>query len=162
MNFKDFFQVGMNFETFVGTGSKSERDRIPKNYNRIIMDENTLQRIGKLKKLNFLIAGEIWCPDVQLNSSVVKKICDNNPLLDLRMITKGRGEKYLKPLLQIENFKIPVILILDEEYNLISTFLERPEKVKEIENFEEIKLEYLKGKYLSETLEEILTLCEKR
>lgn len=161
MNFKEFFQMGMNFETFVGTGSKSERDRIPKNYNRIFFSEEAEKKIAKLKNLNFLIAGEIWCPDVQLNSTVIKKICDHNPLLDLKVITKGRGEKYLKPLLQIENFKIPTILILDGEYNLIGTFLEKPKKVKEILDFEEIKMEYLKGKYLTDTLEEILNICEK-
>lgn len=161
MNFKELFEVGFNFETFVGTGCKTERDRIPKNYSRINFSKELIEIISNIdKKINFLIAGEIWCFDVQLNSTVVKKFCDLNNNFDMRIITKGRGEKFLKPILEIEIFKIPTIVILDENFNLLGTFIERPEAVKKYHNFEDIKMEYLKGNFLTDTAQDILKIIK--
>ncbi|MBC2856930.1 MAG: thioredoxin family protein [Cetobacterium sp.] len=155
MNFKELFEVGVNFDTFVGTGSKSERDRIPKNYSRVIFSEEFIKSIRNYdKKINFLISAEMWCFDAQLNSTVVKKICELNSNFDLKVITKGRGEKFVKPLLEIDNFKIPTILVLDENFELLGMFIEKPETVK-LENFEDIKMDYLKGAYLKDTASQI-------
>ncbi|MGL6113654.1 thioredoxin family protein [Cetobacterium sp. SF1] len=157
MNIKELYEVGLNFEAFMGVGSKSERDRIPKNYSRINLEEDDILRIKSIdEKILFLVVGEPWCMDFQLNITVLKKICENNDNLDFSIITKGRGEKYLKPILEMEEFKIPLIVPLNEKYEICGEiFKERPEIVKKL-NFEEIKIDYLKGKYLKNTFEDIL------
>lgn len=162
MNLKEMYEVGWNFDTFVGTGAKSERERIPKNYSRIALGEELISEIISVeKKIKFLVSAEIWCFDAQLNTTVIKKLCDMNQNFDMRVITKGRGEKYLKPLLEIDTFKIPTVVIMDEEYNILGTFIERPASVKAVENFEDIKMEYLKGAYLADTAEDILDIIKK-
>ncbi|MGL4980653.1 MAG: thioredoxin family protein [Fusobacteriaceae bacterium] len=161
MNLREFYDVGMNFEMFVGTGSRSERDRIPKNYSRISLSDEQIEKIKKFGTVKFLIVGEIWCFDVQLNSSVVRKFCEINHNFDMRVITKGRGEKFLKPMLELENIKIPLILILNEEGELLGKFHERPETVKAHSDFQEIKMEYFKGAYLKDTVKELIEILEK-
>lgn len=161
MNFIEFYEIGMNFETFVGTGSRSERDRIPKNYGRIQISAGDLEKIKAFDTVKFLIVGEIWCPDVQLNGSVVRKFCEINHNFDMRVITKGRGEKFLKPILELEELKIPLILILDEEGNLLGKFAERPQTVKALPDFQEIKIDYMKGAYLKDTVAELIEIIEK-
>lgn len=161
MNLREFYDVGMNFETFVGTGSRSERDRIPKNYSRIPMKSEDIEKIKSFGAVKFLIVGEIWCPDVQLNSSVVRKFCEINHNFDMRVITKGRGEKFLKPMLELEEIKLPLILILNEEGELLERFIERPKVVKAYSDFQEIKIEYLKGAYLKDTVQELIELLDK-
>lgn len=160
MNLLEFYDIGMNFEMFVGTGSRSERDRIPKNYGRISLTAEQIEKIKSMEPIKFLLVGEIWCTDVQLNGSVVRKFCEINHNFDMRVITKGRGEKFLKPMLELLEMKVPLILILDSEGNLLGKFVERPEAVKAVSNFEDIKMDYLKGAYLKDTVSDLINIIE--
>ncbi|MGL6064406.1 MAG: GNAT family N-acetyltransferase [Fusobacteriaceae bacterium] len=153
---EELFHVGINFETFVGAGLRSERDRIVKNYSRVTIPNDLEDKISNAtNKINFLVVGEMWCPDVQLNVTTVKKIMDMNQNFDMRIITKGRGEKYLKSILGIYNFKVPTILILNEKFEVLDVFIERNKIVKE-KNFKDIKMQYLKGEFIEETIREIV------
>ncbi len=159
MTFEELFLCGMNYENYVGTGTREERLRIPKNYSRINLEEEVLERIqGVDRKVNFLCVGEMWCPDCQLNLSVIKKLCEVNTNFEMSVVTMGRGQKFLSESLGIEQMKIPTVVVLDENYEKIGVFLERPEVVKGAENYEEIKMDYLKGKYLADTAEDLLRI----
>ncbi|MGL5656759.1 MAG: thioredoxin family protein [Fusobacteriaceae bacterium] len=159
MNLKELYLAGINFESFIGTGTKTERDRFPKNYSRVEITSEEIEKIKKIdKKINFLVSGEVWCTDFQLNVTALKKICELNDKLEISIITKGRGEKYLKSILGLEEFRVPVIVPLNENFEMCGkVFIERPNKIKNI-IFEEIKMEYLKGKYLRNTIEELIEI----
>ncbi|GLI57029.1 thioredoxin family protein [Propionigenium maris DSM 9537] len=157
MTFEELFDCGVNYETYVGSGTKEERARIPKNYSRINFETSLSEKIsGISKKVNFLCVGEIWCPDCQLNLTVIKKMCEVNTNFEISVITRGRGQKFLSEALGLDEVKIPTVVILDENYEKMGVFLEQPEVVRSSENYEEIELDYLKGKYLSDTAEDIL------
>lgn len=156
MTLKELYEVGCTFESSVGEGTKSERARIPKNLSRIILDDKLTKNIINFdKEIKFLVAGEIWCPDYQLNGSVLKKFMDLNTNFDISVITMARGKKYLEPILNIENAKYPLIVALDKDFNILGTFQERPEIVKNVECFDDIKLDYYKGKYLINSTNDI-------
>ena len=156
MTLKELYEVGCTFESSVGEGTKSERARIPKNSSRIILgDELTEKIINFEKEIKFLVAGEIWCPDYQLNGSVLKRFMDLNSNFDMSVITMARGKKYLEPILNIENAKYPLIVVLDKDFNILGNFQERPIVVKNIECFDDIKLDYYKGKYLIDSANDI-------
>ncbi len=159
MNLRELYLAGINFESFIGTGTKIERDRFPKNYSRIEITLEEVEKIKKIdKKINFLVSGEVWCPDFQLNVTTLKKICELNPNLDISIITKGRGEKYLKPILGLEQFKVPVIVPLNHNFEICGKlFIETPNEIKKLV-FEDIKMEYLKGKYLRDTVKELVEI----
>ena len=159
MTFEELFDCGVNYETYVGSGTKEERARIPKNYSRVRFEESLSEKIaGISKKVNFLCVGEIWCPDCQLNLTVIKKMCELNPQMEISVITRGRGQKFLSEALGLEEVKIPTVVLLDENYEKIGVFLEKPEVVKRSENYEEIELDYLKGKYLTDAAEDLLKM----
>lgn len=161
MTFEELFLCGQDHETYVETGTMEERERIPKNYSRIELDGDLKKRIGRIsKKIYFLCVGEMWCPDCQLNLTVIKKMCQINPNFEMSVITRGRGQKFLSEALELEEVKIPTVVVLDENYNKLGVFLERPEAVKDIERFEEIKMDYLKGKYLSSTAIDLMKIIE--
>lgn len=156
MTLKELYEVGCTFESSVGEGTKSERARIPKNSSRIILgDELTEKIINFEKEIKFLVAGEIWCPDYQLNGSVLKRFMDLNCNFDMSVITMARGKKYLEPILNIENAKYPLIVVLDKDFNILGDFQERPKVVKNVECFDDIKLDYYKGKYLIDSANDI-------
>ena len=159
MTFEELFDCGVNYETYVGTGTKEERARIPKNYSRVNFEDFFSEKIaGISKKVNFLCVGEIWCPDCQLNLTVIKKMCELNPQMEISVITRGRGQKFLSEALELEEVKIPTVVILDENYEKIGVFLEQPEVVKESENYDEIELDYLKGRYLTDTAKDLIKI----
>ena len=162
MSIIELFEVGTTFEATVGEGTKSERARIPKNYSRIDLPKEIMEEIKNIDyEINFLVSGEIWCPDYQLNGTVLKKFCDLNNNFNMSIITMARGKKFLAPLLQIEkeNFKGPTIVITDKDFNILGYFEERPLVVKE-KCFEDIKLEYYKGKYLLDSALEFLDIIK--
>lgn len=156
MTLKELYEVGCSFESSVGQGTKSERARIPKNSSRIIFDESLTNNILNYdKEIKFLVSGEIWCPDFQLNVAVLKRFMDLNPNFDMSVITMARGKKYIQPILNIEDAKYPLILVLDKDFNILGDFQERPQVVKNLPCFDDIKLDYYKGKYLLDSAYDI-------
>lgn len=161
MTLKELYEVGCSFESSVGEGTKSERARIPKNSSRIILDDELTNNIINFdKEVKFLVSGEIWCPDYQLNGSVLKRFTDLNTNFDMSVITMARGKKYLEPILGIENAKYPLIVVLDKDFNILGNFQERPEIVKNAESFDDIKLDYYKGKYLINSANDIWNIIK--
>ena len=162
MGIKELFEVGCSFESSVGEGTKSERARIPKNNSRIIFPNDVMKQIASIdKEVNFLVSGEIWCPDFQINVTILKKFCDINPNFNISVITMARGKKFLAPILEIENFKGPTVAVLDGSFNVIGVFEERPNTVKAFNNFDDIKLDYLKGKYILDSVNDFLEILKK-
>ena len=161
MTLKELYEVGCSFEASVGEGTKSERARIPKNSSRIILDDELTNNIINFdKEVKFLVAGEIWCLDYQLNGSVLKRFMDLNTNFDMSVITMARGKKYLESILNIENAKYPLIVVLDKDFNILGNFQERPEIVKNAESFDDIKLDYYKGKYLIDSANDIWNIIK--
>lgn len=162
MTLNELFEVGVSFESEVGSGTKGERNRIPKNMSRINLSEEMISEIENFdEEINFLVSGEIWCPDFQLNISILKKFLNLNTNFNLSVISMARGKKFLAPLLDIENFKGPTIAILDKDMNILGIFEERPEIVALAPSFDDIKLEYYKGKYLLNSANEFLEIMRK-
>ena len=162
MSIKELFEVGTTFETAIGQGTKSERARIPKNYSRINFSDDIINALTSFyKEINFLVAGEIWCPDFQLNATVLKKFTELNNNFDMSIISMGRCKKFVFPILGVDNMKFPVILVLDKEFNVLGTFEERPKVVRAVSNFEDIKLDYYKGRYLIDSAYEFIDIMNK-
>lgn len=164
MTLQELFEVGISFESSIGEGTKSERARIPKNYSRLSLTEEMISTlVGFDKEINFLVAGEIWCPDFQLNTTVLKKFTELNSNFNISVITMGRGKKYLSTILDRDKntLKFPLILALDKDFHIIGTFEERPNIIKAVENFDDIKLDYYKGKYLLDTASDFINIINK-
>lgn len=162
MTIEELFEVGTNFESSVGEGTKSERARIPKNYSRINLPQDLVSIIENFdKEINFLVSGEIWCPDYQLNITVLKKFTELNPNFNISVISMSRGKKFLAPILGVSELKWPTVAVLDKDFNILGTFNERPMTVRSVENFDDIKLDYYKGKYLLDSAKEFLDIMNK-
>lgn len=162
MSLEELYKIGCSFEASVGTGTKDERARIPKNTSRINLGEELTNNIVNFdKEIKFLVAGEIWCPDYQLNGSILKKFIDLNPNFDMSVITMARGKKYIQPILDIKDAKFPLIVVLDKDFNILGSFQERPQIVKNASSFDDIKLDYYKGKYLIDSAYEIWNIVKE-
>ena len=103
MGLKELFEIWKSFESSVGEGTKGERARIYKNNSRLTLNNEIIAFIESIdSEVNFLVSGEIWCPDFQLNVTVVKRFLDINPNFNMSVITMARGKKFMDPNLGID------------------------------------------------------------
>ena len=156
MSLKELFEIGQSFESSVGEGTKGERARIFKNNSRLNLTD---EMISFIESIDY----EIWCPDFQLNATVLKRFLDLNPNFNMSVITMARGKKFMAPALGIdkESFKGPSIAVLDKDFNVLGLFEERPQVVRDMPSFDDIKLEYYKGKYLLDTVNDFIKILKK-
>ena len=162
MTIEELFEVGESFESCVGNGTKGERLRIPKNLSRLHLTKEIIEEIQSIdKEINFLISGEIWCPDLQLNGAVANKFCELNPNFNISVISTKKKKKFLAPILEIEDFKGPTIVIMNKNFDVLGLFEERPQVVRQAPSFDDIKLDYYKGKNLLNTVNDILDILRK-
>jgi len=162
MTFKELFQVGQKFKEYIKIGSQDERNRSSKNYSKIDLPLDLIDEIKEIQdKIYILVSGEMWCPDCQLNITIAKKLTEINDNIELSIITLGRGKRYLTPLLNLEEFKIPTMVILDKNFNQLGLFLERPKSIKKLEENTENESLYFKGNFLIDAARELVFLIKK-
>ena len=146
MSLKELFEIGQSFESSVGEGTKGERARIFKNNSRLNLTDEMISFIESIDyEVNFLVSGDL------------------NTNFNMSVITMARGKKFMAPALGIdkESFKGPSIAVLDKDFNVLGLFEERPQVVRDMPSFDDIKLEYYKGKYLLDTVNDFIKILKK-
>jgi alkyl hydroperoxide reductase subunit AhpF len=163
ISYQELFEIGETFEAFVGDGLPAETEAARVIQQKLaepdVISAASLQRLQALKgRYHLLIAAEMWCPDCQINVSAMDYLQRMQPNIDLAIITKGRAEDELKARLQLERISIPVVLVLDAQFNLVGRFIERPQDV--ITGGDAVKADYRAGKYLESTVRDFLDIFE--
>ncbi|WMR51496.1 thioredoxin family protein, partial [Pseudomonas aeruginosa] len=103
-------------------------------------------------------AGEMWCPDCQINLAALDFAQRLQPNIELAIISKGRAEDDLRQRLALERIPIPLVLVLDEEFNLLGRFVERPQAV--LDGGPQALAAYKAGDYLEHAIGDVLAIIE--
>lgn len=161
--YQELIGVGETFESFVSRGLPAEISAVRAIQAKLATPEAisavTEQRLQAIQgQYHLLIAGEMWCPDCQLNLTAIDYLQHVNPNIDLAIITKGRAENALKPRLELERIPVPFVLVLDAQFQPVGRFIEMPQDV--IAGAEAVKPDYRAGKYLESTVREMLGIFE--
>lgn len=99
-------------------------DRLDKTLE--ISDE-TLNSIKNLKKeLTFLVISEGWCGDAAQIVPIINKITETSGKIDLKIVFRDENEELMNQFLTDGNKSIPKIILIDSEYNIISSWGPRP------------------------------------
>lgn len=163
MEYRELFETGMSYETFLSIGSKEEREKIVEITKVISICDEYVEKIKNFDKpYNFLLSAESWCPYVRATIPVLVKMTQINPNIKLSIITEGRGFKYLREKLKIseELYVIPTLAILDENFEFVTRYVGRPAKYRNI-GFENVSKEYFAGYRADDIVEEILNKMRK-
>lgn len=163
-SYQQLFDIGQGFTDFLRSGLPTERDAA----NSVVQKLATpgciapaaltrLQRIER--RYHLLVVGEMWCPDCQINVTVLDDLCHRQPRIDLAVITKGRAEDDLKTRLGLERIAIPLVVVLDKAFEPAGLFIERPRLVREGD--EAVLRAYKAGEHLDATLADVLELIEQ-
>ena len=122
-SYAELFDIGEDFAAFVGHGLATEQGAVARFRQKLESNglpsalTERLQRIERRYRL--LVAGEMWCPDCQINLAALDFAQRLQPNIELAIISKGRAEDDLRQRLALERIPIPLVLVLDEEFNLL-------------------------------------------
>ncbi|WP_053955582.1 thioredoxin family protein [Inediibacterium massiliense] len=168
MDIRELFQKGISFIDFVNQDKDTYREKTLEIYNHIKIEEEILEGIGSIHHLvHILVFAEIWCPDCMINVPAVQTIADHNSNFNISIVSREGNEDYMEDYKVNGKSKIPTFLIMDDEFNVLGTFVEQPQMIKEIEQKGKqveiivAKRKYRKGEYINETIKEILDISKK-
>lgn len=165
---KEIFEKGMTFNEFSSLDDSKHKTEMIEYSNIGNIDKILKNEIVELNKnIKILLFGEIACPDCVINSSAIEKMCLLNCKIEYKIVRRDGYEDIIKKYGDQEKAYIPTVIVMDEEYNMIGTFVERPIIIKELANeTDQVKRiltmkEYKKGKYVDETIKDILKIIQK-
>lgn len=162
-SYQDLFAIGQTFEHFVAHGLPAEIEAVRNIQQKLAapaaLSAATVQRLEAVKtRFHLLAAGEMWCPDCQINLAVMDHLQRLNPFIGLSIISKSRAEDALKQRLALERISIPFVLVLDQDFQQVGCFVERPDAVAQ--GGDALKPGYRAGLYLESTVLDLLTIIE--
>ncbi|HBO3656929.1 TPA: thioredoxin family protein [Pseudomonas aeruginosa] len=161
-SYAELFDIGEDFAAFVGHGLATEQGAVARFRQKLESNglpsalTERLQRIERRYRL--LVAGEMWCPDCQINLAALDFAQRLQPNIELAIISKGRAEDDLRQRLALERIPIPLELVLDEEFNLLGRFVERPQAV--LDGGPQALAAYKAGDYLEHAIGDVLAIIE--
>jgi hypothetical protein len=163
LSYQELFEFAEGFDSFVRRGLPTEIAAVAEIKARIdepdAIKPQTLQRLRDVKgRFHLLVAGEMWCPDCQINVTVMDYLQRTQPNIQLGVITKGRAENELKQRLGLERISIPFVLVLNDQFQPVGRFVERPRAV--IDGGDAVKPGYRAGGYLESTVQDLLDIFE--
>lgn len=160
------FNDGITFKEFLyNNEDKENSEKAKKFYDAIEFDEDIINSIKNIdRKVNVLVLAEIWCPDCIINVPVLGKMADINNNLHISIIEREGNQEHFKKYEEEGKVKIPTFIFLDEDFNEIGNFIEKPSIVKDVyktSNQVEIIVtskKYRNGEYVVEAAKEILNI----
>jgi len=168
MSIQEIFEKGISFMEFVNQDEDAYKEKTIEIYEQISIDENLENEIKSVKEvINVLAFAEIWCPDCMINVPALQKMGDQNPNFKLSIVSREGNESYMEAYKVGGKPKIPTFVFLNDKFEAMGVFVERPTVVKQVEaNGKEtevivVKRKYKKGEYIKNTIEEILDILKK-
>ena len=124
--FKDFFERGLSFEDYVQTGSAQQRQRWQDFHALMHLSSGQRELLASFSRsMNILVMSGIWCGDCARQGpmlAIIEKAC---PAAQVRFI-ESKQSPDLQAELRINGAeKVPVVVILSEDFFEISRFGDR-------------------------------------
>jgi hypothetical protein len=170
MDTLEVFKKGKPFKDFIEGADSENIDEAIEILEKLIFQEETIDRIKDTKEEIFIIVcAEMWCSDCRANLPVLEKIKEYNSLIRHSIVKKDGYETFFKKYISDE-LKIPTFIMCDSNFNVLGTFVERPEKVKEIisnkanmeyELYKKEIIKYKNGYFGDNVVKELLDIIER-
>lgn len=168
MSLGELFKKGISFSELLNKSDEPYRKKCEEIIDSISIEENIVDKIKSItKKINILAFAEIWCPDCQINLPSIDFISKNNNNIELSIVPREGNEVLMEKYKMDGKAKIPTFIVMDEKFNEMGSFIEIPNIVRDVVNrgnqVEIIvaKREYRNGKYVENTIREILDIIEQ-
>ncbi|MDI6601246.1 MAG: thioredoxin family protein [Thermoanaerobacteraceae bacterium] len=149
---KDLFINGKTYDEFINSLADDKRNRFK--------DANIEVETFDTKVRYVLAFSEGWCPDCQHNLPILKAITDKFSI-ELRIVPKEDNESFMEDFIVDGQARIPTLVFMDSSFNVVGSWIERPEEVKRLwKEGPHIKERYLNGEFDKEIINEIVDILK--
>jgi hypothetical protein len=130
---REQFDSGMTYDAYKAQMTRN-REQFEQNEKDLQLSSEDGQAFRDLpQRLNVLVLAEDWCGDVIANLPIVGRITEASAgKLNLRVLLRDQqpGEQVMDEHLNKGQYKsIPTVVVLDEDFNEVGIWVERPESV---------------------------------
>jgi len=150
IDYKKYFEKAIsyedyldNFQTEIGIGEESKYAQyLPQNWSRqsrldrkLKLREDLKSTIDQLEStINWLVITEHWCGDASQINPILNKIAkESNGKINLKLIYRDENEALIDAhLTDGRSRSIPILIELDEDYNLKDSYGPRPEEAQKL------------------------------
>jgi len=163
---KELYEQGYGFEKFMNADGGEHVDKVM-NFLQLSEDaitESVREKLMAIDSAHVVVFGEVWCPDCMINVAVLEVMHNLNNNIKYSVVPRTGFEEQLKSLTPDHSVKIPTFVSVDANWEVKGVFLEKPQVVKDVEASDDqvkrivIKRDYRNGKYVLDTMEEIIGL----
>ena len=165
---KTLYESGYSFEYEFNHADLAYREKSNEYRESMNISEETINKIKSINTPIYILGfSELWCPDCQINLTVIDYLTKLNPNIKLRLHKRLGNEDLIKQHSDDGKVKIPLFIYLNENFEKIGVFTELPSNVKAIENSENqverivTKREYRKGSYMEQTIIDFINEISK-
>lgn len=160
---KNLYEKGLSFRSYIFNLDEESKHNIMKYYIPININNETKEKIKSIdEKIKILGVVDPTCPDCHVNLPLLEKIISTNNNIELRLVIRKMVNNEMKDYEEEGVVKVPTFVFMDEDYNIIGTFIEKPEIVKKSDTDtlegSQINMKYRAGKLVDETVKEFLTI----
>lgn len=159
MILKNLFETGYDFQQEFNQSDIAHREKAEEYRNNMQITEETIEKIKSIEKEIYILGfSELWCPDCQINLTVMDYITKLNPNIKLKLQSREVNEEIIKKHTDDGKVKIPLFIYLDDNFEKIGSFIELPSNVRNVEDSDnqveriKTKKEYRKGNYMEQTI----------
>ena len=126
---REQFESGMTYDAYKAQMTRNQ-ERFQANEQNIKFQPADLEAFKNLPKpVKVLAIAEDWCGDVIANLPILGKLAQESGKLDVRVVLRDQSN-LIDSYLNKGQFKsIPVFVFLDENFNELGAFFERPDSV---------------------------------
>ena len=123
---KQRFHAGESFSEFLHRQKKNS-DLWDALYTRATLSENAVARAAAVQRpWHLLVLSEDWCGDSINTLPVIARLAEAQPLIDMRIIGRDANPDLIDSHMTGLSKSIPVIILLDEDFNEIGWWGPRP------------------------------------
>jgi hypothetical protein len=131
MNYQHEFETGVRFDEYLA-GTQTNADLWLGIYARAIVSAHDIAAVEATgRQWHLLVISEDWCGDAVNTVPVVARLAEQSRNIDMRVITRDDNpavmDRHLSP---TGGRAIPVVMVLDDQYNEVGWWGSRPEELQ--------------------------------
>lgn len=128
------FNKGCTYSEFISTANDEQKEMLANFYEQGQLFEDGLDRLKNINKpLNLAVFSLVRCKDAATAIPFLLKLCELIPNVNIKFFDREGNEELLEELSGAR--RVPTILLLDSDGNVVKKYLEFPENVnKKIES----------------------------
>jgi len=136
------FDAGITYQAYKDQMTRN-REQLEQNEKDLDLKADDLQAFKGARKVNVLALAEDWCGDVIANLPILGRIANESGTLNLRVLLRDTepGSVVMDEHLNRGEFKsIPTVIFLDDNYNELAVWVERPASVTKLREEKRLQL----------------------